>query len=101
MQIVDERARTIDREQHAYVHLVRFGLEPLEKIAHAVPRPRPRFFPVHPTRYSFEHPRLLRRCELAPRFFEGKTAFPAVCLDVVLTFAKARCLPWPDCTVAQ
>ena len=95
------RVGAVLREQHADVHLVGFGLEPLEEDAHAVPRAGPRLAPTHPFGLAFEHPLALLRRELAPRRVERDAAFPGIFLEIVLALVEARRLPWPERTGAQ
>ena len=95
------RVSTVLRQQHADVHLVGFGFQPLEEAAHAVPGAGPGFFPAHPFGFAFERPRFLFCRQLAPWRVERDAALFGVFLDVVLAFVKAWRLPRADRAAAQ
>ena len=69
------RIGAVLRKQHAHVHLVGFGFEPLEEARHAVPRAGPRLAPAHPLRLAFEHPVPVLAREIAPRRRAESCAF--------------------------
>jgi hypothetical protein len=50
------RVRAVARQQHADVHLVGLGFQPLEEVAHAIPGAGPGLLPVLPFRVALEHP---------------------------------------------
>ena len=95
------RVGAVLRQQHADVHLVGFGFEPVEEFAHAIPGAGPGLLPAHPIRLAFEHPLALRLGELAKRRIERNAAFVGVLHQIVLAFAEARRLPRPDRALAQ
>ena len=90
------RVAAVLREQHAHVHLVALGLEPLEEPAHAVPDPS---FPTGPRPRApiAAGPRVSSR----PRRIDGNAALARVPQQVVLAFAVALGLPGLDRTAAQ
>src|SRR5262245_51262405 len=84
------RVRAVLREQHADVHLVGLGLQPLEEAAHAIPGPWPGFAPAFPFGLAFQHPVALRFRELAERRVERHSSLLRVLLEVVLALLEAR-----------
>ena len=95
------RVRAIARQQHADMHLVRFTLQPVEVMLHAVPDAGPGFFPAHPFRFAVDDPALLRRAQISPGLVERDAALLRVLDEVVLAFLEARRLPRLDRAAAQ
>jgi hypothetical protein len=95
------RIGAIFRQEHANMHLVRLAFEPFEEAPHAIPGAGPGFFPAHPLRLAFEHPRFLLRREVAPWRIERDAALGRIFKNVVLAFVKAGRLPRPHCAAAQ
>ena len=89
------RVAAVLREQHAHVHLVAPGLEPLEEPVDAVPDP------LFPGALALQDPPLLVGGELGPRRVDGNAALARVPQQVVLAFAVALGLPGLDRTAAQ
>ena len=89
------RVAAVLRQQHAHVHLVALGLEPLEEPAHAVPDL------LLPLALAVDDPAPLLVGELAPRRVERDAALAAVPQQVVLAFAVRLGLPRPDRAAAQ
>ena len=89
------RVRSILREQHADVHLVRLGLEPREEAPHAVPEL------VFPAAFAFQHPLAMLRAQLTPWRIERHAALAREAHQIVLAFAIRLRLPRPHDAAAQ
>ena len=95
------RIGAVAGEQHADVHLVGPGFQPLEVAGNAVPRAGPGLAPAHPAGIAFEHPPPVLRGELAPRCIERHAALLRVLHEVVVPPAIRFALPRPYRTLAQ
>ena len=95
------RVRPVFREQHADVHLVRLGLQPLEEAAHAIPGAGPGFAPAFPLGLAFQHPGFLGSSEITERHIERNLPFLGVLLEIVLALLEARALPRTHRAFAQ
>ena len=89
------RVGAILRQEHANVHLVGLGFEPLEKASHAIPDV------LRPIALAFEHPLLLLGCEIGPRRVDGNIALACELDQIVLTLFIGLRLPGTDRSCAQ
>ena len=87
------RVAAVTRQQHADVHLVGLGLQPVEEVAHAVPVARPRAVPVLPLRVALEQPLAMLRRQIAHRDVHRHAVFLRHLLEVLLALAIALGLP--------
>jgi hypothetical protein len=83
------RVGAVARQQHAHVHLVRLGLEPVEEARDAVPMGLARLVPVHPARVAVDHPAPILLGQVAPRDVERHAALLRVPGEIVLAFVEA------------
>ena len=86
--------RTIPREQHSHVHLVRLALEPAEVPGHAVPCvwPRPTRFAV--IRLTVDHP-ILNFSRQFTKWYIGRDAIALGCTHhIPLALSTSLGLPW-------
>ncbi len=76
------------RQQHADVHLVALGLEPLEEARHPVPDA------IIPVTFAFEHPALVLLAQCGPRYVGRHPALAGEAHQVALAFDIRGGLPW-------
>src|SRR6185369_3153646 len=89
------RVRAIAGQQHAHVHLVRLGFEPVEEAFDAVPDV------LAPRAFAVDHPGLVRFAQLAPGAVERDVALLAELDEVVLAFLVRLRLPRADGAASQ
>jgi hypothetical protein len=83
------RVRAVARQQHADVHLVGLGLQPVEEALHAVPVRLAGLVPAHPVVVALHHPALVLRAEVAVAHVERHAALARHLHQVVLALVVA------------
>ena len=92
---VARRIRAVARQQHADVHLVGPGLEPLEVALDAIPDV------LRPLAFAVDDPAPLRLRQFSPRRVERNVTLAPKTQEVVLTLAVGVGLPGLDHAAAQ
>ncbi len=95
------RVRAVARQEHADVHLVRLGLEPVEEALHAIPVRLARLLPAHPVGVALHHPALVLLAQIAIGHVERHAALRGHLLQVVLALVIALRLERLDRAIAQ